>query len=473
MKYNINFQQHGEIQDLAKDNSKVILDALVLYEGEFEDAHGQKVCINKELMYSLADNYKNHLKTYDSDHGPVGAIKKIFGKKARVPYKNVILDHKKGAVRDIVGKVQDLHIREIDGKAFLFAKLMILKQENVENVIGDPPLWTDMSISFEYEDVNNNAELNEISYVYEPALQHAMSFSSSSNTHLQNTKNSVELQESREELSKLSSEKKRIEAEIKAVKTQQSTVHQFNKMVKDGLISRSDFKKIMIDMQGNNDSPHESLVRVVSTVAKSKKAARGRINSNFSAQVFENFVDNLQTPTRNSGEKQMTTEVNPEKVADAIIHSINGGKKAADFAAVPHNSKMDHDIHKEEKHEEAEHMIHFKKDDMHRLHHMLKSGMSHAEIMDYMHKEMGYAPHHEEHHEHHEHHEGHHKHHGEHHEHSATGANNEPVATGMEYAKNLDKKVTDLQANLDKVNTTIEALMNKFVEMSKTAGGDK
>lgn len=459
MTYQINLQQSTSLTgEVSTDKNSMVIDALALYEDTFVDAHGQTVEITREIMNALTTSYKRSLK---ENHHAFDAIRTIFGKEPKKKYKNVSLNHVKDNVREVVGKILDLNIKELDGKSYLFAKLNILKKDNVESV--DLGLWTDMSISFDYDDMEKTAELREISFVFDNAVKQAVCFSSFNNTPLQERKINVELESCREELNKNKETKQSIEAEMRRLEAKNQLSYQFNDFVKQGLVSRSDYKKLMIDLEFVDSSPQDALVRAISTVAKSKKAMRGKFNSNFSASAFENFVDNLQTPTRNTkGGKMSNNKMDPDKVADAIIKAANANKTLKEFAAVPADEKMVHGIKKEEKHEEAEHMIHFKKEDMHRMHEMLKAGKTHAEIMDYM-KEMGY--HHEE-----GMHDGMSHTHGDHHDQSATGANNAPWDKGMEYsAKEIKEKMVNLEAELKKTNDNISKLTDKLIDLSSTA----
>lgn len=447
----VDFAPHSYVQEISPEKDFLIVDALMLYEGQFEDSKGQDVKVTKAIMQGLVNFYKLYL---GDGHPARNAIRRLFNKEPQLRYKNVSLNHDKRDALKVVGKILSIEIKEFEEKAYLFGKLKILGRENVERVLDGR--FSNMSISYDFDLFDNTAELKEISYVFDSAIDHVTSFSAPDDktiefkpkSALKNGKISIELEKCRNDLNSFYTKKTDLEKKIQSLEFKKSASIKLGRLVKDGLISKSDHKRLMVDMESLDSSPHEVIVRAISTVAKSRKAMRGRFNSNFSASAFESFVDNVITPT-SRGDKMTGKKFDPEDTAKKIVEALNSGKTAADFAsAEKEKEKIAKESDKVDDHTEDKHTVRFKPEDMSRLQDLAKKSGS-EELCNFL-KDMGCSSD------------------------KDMGKNDkeEEEKTHHDYAK-LEEKIIDLQKELKTTGDAIVNLTNKIVDLStgKTAEG--
>lgn len=363
--------EHADFQ--KKSDGELRVTALLMYEGEFEDAHGQHVKITRNLMNSIANQYRLHLQKQKKGHG---LFKKILKKDPEPLYKPISLNHEKNDVEKIVGHVIDLYVEEHEGQSFLMGTLRISDENAIKKV--EARLWREVSISFDYDDSGEAGAINEISYVFEGAVPDNDTLFSSIPTSPvpRMMSRSIDLAKKKIDLEHLRKNGKRIELELKRVEAKKSAYSYIDQMVKDGLISRADFKKLAIDINQVNLSKFDPLLRALKTIATTKKAARGQVSNNFQMSAFDSFMDGFNERISQGGDTMQ--KFNADDVAKAIIEKVNTGKDidlGSPMSGYMHESeKVRHGTMHEQHHEEAEHLTKFSMDDMKRMHGMCQMG---------------------------------------------------------------------------------------------------
>ena len=363
----------------AKGEEAVEVNTLLMYSGEFVDAGGQELVVKPELLYSLARRYDEYLaKPLPGE----SAIKKLFGVRPERLYKPVSLNHEKDDAMKIIGRVMSLEVKEHDDQVFLFGKMRILGKDNVDRV-KDRRL-TNVSISFDYDDMNEFGDLIEISYVFDGAVEGARSFSKPSIEKAPTMYDfkRVEMGKVALDIQRKSKSVKQLEIKLKRLYNMKSVCVNLSQMVKDGLISRADMKRLAVDVQFIDLSKSDVYLRMVRTIAMSRKQQRGQVSNNLQMVAFESFMDSV---VENGG--KMKKGLNPKEFAKQAAAHINKLINKTEVNASNGNMHESEGVmsgmRKEQAHEESEHVIKFTTEDMERMADMARKGMKH-ELLDFM-----------------------------------------------------------------------------------------
>jgi hypothetical protein len=354
----------------TKNANEMVVDTLLMYSGDFVDAAGQEIKVKPKLLASLADRYMNYLETPLPGEN---AIRKFFGKAPEKLYRPVSLDHCKDEALKIVGRVIGLEVKDDNDEAFLFGKMRILGAENVERV-RDGRL-SNVSVSFDYDDVNDVGDLLEISYVFDGAIAGACSFSRSEPMQQVDMKR-VEMRTVVMQMQKREEDNNRLEMKLKKLYNMKAVHMGLDKMVKEGLISRADMKKLVYDVSSIDLSKYQVYLRSLRTVALSRKQQRGQISNNMQMIAFDSFMSSL---VDNGGKVGMNKKFNAKEVASKIVTQVNkmlnGTQVNAGVPPYMHTPELLLGGLNKEQHEvEDEHLIKFKPEDMERMAHMAHKG---------------------------------------------------------------------------------------------------
>lgn len=366
-----------------RDGSSVV-NALLMYEGDFTDAAGQAINVSTRLLESLEIQYS----AYINEPNPISkAIDALFGTKVEPIYKPVSLNHNKSDVTNIIGRVLSLSVKKYNGQTFLFGRMKILGEENIARV--NDSRFLQVSISFDYEEEQDVGCLTEISYVFDGAVENALSFAKDDkDITLGRISKSIEMSRVKCDIDNLRKSQYKLEIELQRSYSMQKAHANLESYVREGLISRADFKRLFIDLKEIRLMNYEPVTRMVKTVAMSKKAQRGQVSNNLQMSAIESFVNHI-TENGVDMNKDLDVKAVAKKLIDSFNMLNNKNKVVSDstksFAVVDTAEKTNifGGMEKEQGHQEAEHVIKFTHEDMHRMAAMARGGKTH-DLLDFM-----------------------------------------------------------------------------------------
>ncbi len=296
-----------------KNANEMEVNCLLMYSGNFVDAGGADITVKPELLRSLASRYMNYLETpLPGD----SAIRKFFGKAPERLYRPISLNHSKDNVLNIIGRVIGLEVKEDTDDAFLFGKMKILGEDNVQRV-RDGRL-NNVSISFDYDDMTDMGDLIEISYVFDGAVEGARSFGKPVETNTVDF-NRVEMGKIAIQLKEKEKSIKQLDIKLGRLYNMKKTYDGLQQFVKEGLISRADMKRLSYDVSQIDLSKYQVYLRAIKTVALSRKHIRGRVSNNMQMTAFSSFMDSL---VENGGKMEKGIDVGT--FVKNVTSSLNG-----------------------------------------------------------------------------------------------------------------------------------------------------
>lgn len=479
-----NFAAHYANKTL--DKGVLNVDTLAFYEGQHIDADGFGLTVTKNMIKSAVRNYEERLGV--EGHGFM-AIKKRFGVNPGKNYAPVSVDHEKNQVNAIVGRIMSVESHEIDGREYMFAKLAVPDENAAKKIMSDPPLYKDVSLSVDCDEHTEDMFINELSFVWDGALEDAMSFSKFVKKELP-----LEVVESegskirRIEASKISSE---INSAQKRMKTlEYSLQREYNRqevrlgleqLVRDGSISRADYKSLMIDTRSSSFGKSDVYLRSIRTLAFSKKKPRGRLSNDAQMTAMENFMNTIVENGAKMKEgidphqfaKNVLSEMRKAEVAEGLTKSSirRDFNNYVDIPAVNHVPNKESMVNGENLLDtDTDETIKLRRDDMHRFASMINEG-KHDDAMKFMSEcsGMDFAKKEDE--------DSHDMAKGEDNKDKTDDKKEDKKdkKKSSDYAKFANEEsetIHDFKKQIAECNQNVSLLMNKLVEMSQKQGDE-